>query len=118
MNEATYGASIATARSRLGGVSTVKPWLCNSDATAFQLEPSAHAPWTRTIVGFGIFVSRTQLVALGLFAVAYRHLGLGQQSQKEPLRPRARRASTSSLLPPGIAAAATSAATRPGIPLS
>jgi hypothetical protein len=36
-------------------------------------------------VGFGIFVSRTQLVALGLFAVAYRRLGLGQQSQREPL---------------------------------
>src|ERR1700733_10659719 len=58
MNEATYGASIATARSRLGGVSTVKPWLRSSEATAFQLEPSAHAPWTRTIVGFGMSVSR------------------------------------------------------------
>ena len=33
---------------------TVKPWLCSSEATAFQLDPSAHAPWTRTIVGFGI----------------------------------------------------------------
>ena len=30
-----------------------------------------------------------QLFELGLFAVAYRHLGLGQQSQREPLGPRA-----------------------------
>lgn len=25
---------------------------CSSDATVFQLEPSAQAPWTRTMVGF------------------------------------------------------------------
>src|SRR6478752_4395494 len=49
-----YGASIATDRSRLVGARTVKPWLCSSVATAFQLEASAHAPWTRTIVGFDI----------------------------------------------------------------
>jgi hypothetical protein len=30
-----------------------------------------------------------QLFELGLFAVAYRHLGLGQQSQREPLGLRA-----------------------------
>ena len=49
-----YGASIGTARSRFGGASTVKPWLWSSDATAFQLDASAHAPWTRTMVGFGM----------------------------------------------------------------
>ena len=53
-----YGASIAAPRSRFGGVSTVKPWLCSSVATAFQLDPSAQAPWTRTIVGFGMRGSR------------------------------------------------------------
>jgi hypothetical protein len=52
-----YGASIATARSRFGGASTVKPWLWSSDATAFQLDASAHAPWTRTMVGFGTELS-------------------------------------------------------------
>ena len=52
-----YGASIATPRSRFGGASTVKPWLCSSVATAFQLDASAQAPWTRTIVGFGICFS-------------------------------------------------------------
>ena len=53
-NEATYSASDATPCSRFGGARTVKPWPCRSVATAFQLDASAHAPWTRTIVGFGI----------------------------------------------------------------
>ena len=55
MNEETYGASVATPRSRFGGVRTVNPWPCSSDETAFQLEPSAQAPWTSTIVGFGMW---------------------------------------------------------------
>ena len=38
-------------RSKFVGVKMVKPWPLNPDATAFQLEPSAHAPCTRTIVG-------------------------------------------------------------------
>jgi hypothetical protein len=52
-NDATYAASAATPRSRFGGARTVKSWLCSPAATAFQLDASAHAPWTRTIVGFG-----------------------------------------------------------------
>ena len=44
-------------RAGSGGPMTVKSWLCSSDATAFQLKPSAHAPWTRTMVGFGMSVS-------------------------------------------------------------
>src|SRR5690242_19140994 len=54
MNELMYGASIATARRRFGGARTVNPWLCSPVATAFQLDASAQAPWTRTMVGFGI----------------------------------------------------------------
>src|SRR5215813_1780766 len=46
-----YAASPVTPRSRLGGTRTVKPRPCKSDVTAFQLAPSAQAPWTRTIVG-------------------------------------------------------------------
>ena len=45
---------VAAPRSRFGGAKTVKSWLRSSDATAFQLDPSAQAPWTRTIVGFGM----------------------------------------------------------------
>src|SRR4051794_33858514 len=52
-----YAESVATPRSRFGGPKTVKPWLCSSDATAFQLDASAHAPCTRTIVGLGMSVS-------------------------------------------------------------
>ena len=48
------GGIDATPRSRFGGVRTVNPWPCSSVDTAFQLEPSAHAPWTRTMVGFGM----------------------------------------------------------------
>src|ERR1700750_2570445 len=55
MNEVMYGASIATARSRFVGARTVNPWPWSSDATAFQLDASAQAPWTRTMVGFGIW---------------------------------------------------------------
>jgi hypothetical protein len=57
-NDAMYGASVLTARRRFGGARTVKSWLCSSAATAFQLDASAHAPWTRTIVGFGVAASR------------------------------------------------------------
>ena len=42
---------------RLGGVRTVKPWLWSSTETAFQLDPSAQAPWTRTMVGFDMLCS-------------------------------------------------------------
>src|SRR4051794_24726803 len=49
-----YGASIGTDRRRLGGASTAYPSLCSAEATAFQLEASAQAPWTRTIVGLVI----------------------------------------------------------------
>src|SRR3954470_5814421 len=52
-----YAESVATPRSRFGGPKTVKPWLCSSDATAFQLDASAHAPCTRTTVGLGMSVS-------------------------------------------------------------
>jgi hypothetical protein len=38
-------------------VKTGKPWLRSAAATAFQLDPSAHAPCTRTMVGFGTSVS-------------------------------------------------------------
>jgi hypothetical protein len=55
-NEATYGASVVTPRRRFGGVRTVKPWPCSSVETPFQLEPSAQAPCTSTIVGFAISV--------------------------------------------------------------
>src|SRR3954468_10415424 len=53
-----YGASTATERSRLGGASTMNPCPWSSDATAFQLDASAQAPWTRTIVGFGMWFPR------------------------------------------------------------
>src|SRR6476620_10089108 len=49
-----YGASIETPRNRLVGARTVKSSRCRGDMTAFQLEASAHAPWTRTIVGLGM----------------------------------------------------------------
>jgi hypothetical protein len=52
-----YGASIETPRNRFVGANTVKSSFCRCDATAFQLEASAHAPWTRTIVGLGISYS-------------------------------------------------------------
>ena len=48
-----------TPRSRFGGVNTGKPWLRSADATAFQLDPSAHAPCTNTIVGFGTAILPT-----------------------------------------------------------
>src|SRR6188472_3441257 len=54
MNEVMYGASTETERSRFGGARTVKPWLWSSVATGFQLDASAHAPWTRTMVGCGM----------------------------------------------------------------
>src|SRR5215475_6481041 len=52
-----YGASIETPRNRFVGANTVKASLCRCEATAFQLEASAHAPWTRTIVGLGMSYS-------------------------------------------------------------
>src|SRR4029453_19365083 len=55
-NDAIYGASIETPRNRLVGARTVKSSLWRGDVTAFQLEASAHAPWTRTIVGLGMFL--------------------------------------------------------------
>jgi hypothetical protein len=53
-NEAMYAASPATPRSRFGGAKTVKPRPRRPVATAFQLDASAQAPWTRTMVGCGI----------------------------------------------------------------
>jgi hypothetical protein len=32
------------------------PRIWSSVDTAFQLDPSAQAPWTRTIVGFGVLL--------------------------------------------------------------
>jgi hypothetical protein len=52
-----YAASIETPRNRFVGANTVKSSFCRCDTTAFQLEASAHAPWTRTIVGLGMSYS-------------------------------------------------------------
>src|SRR6476659_3228668 len=68
-NEATYGASVVTPRRRFGGVRTVKPWPCSSAETAFQLEPSAQAPWTSTMLGVvaGMVVTAPSFEGLGHF---------------------------------------------------
>ena len=44
-------------RSKFVGVKMVKPWPLNPDATAFQLELSAHVPCTRTIAGLDMLGS-------------------------------------------------------------
>ena len=88
-NDATYAASPATPCNRFGGVSTVKPWACSSVDTAFQLEPSAQAPWTRTIVGFGMASSIARRPTGCSTPTLYR-----RQEWPAPLRATSRSAST------------------------
>ena len=38
-------------RSGFGGAVTVRPFACSRSITPFQLDASAKAPWTRTMVG-------------------------------------------------------------------
>src|SRR6187402_2434221 len=61
---ATSAASAFTLRSSLGAATTVYPSLCNWPITPFQLDESAKAPWTRTMVGF------SAAKAAGLMAMA------------------------------------------------
>jgi hypothetical protein len=84
-----YAPSVATPRSRFGGAKTVKPWFCSSDATEFQLDPSAHAPCTRTIVGFGMSVSPRSVSELGRLGSAYKWLVGGARRRTARLSPRA-----------------------------
>src|SRR5664279_657975 len=55
-------------RSGVGKTSTVKPSRCRCRTTPFQLELSAHAPWTRTTVGLVVWRTTAGLVAWAAFA--------------------------------------------------
>src|SRR3984957_7819698 len=46
---------------------------------AFQLDPSAHAPWTRTIVGFGMLLPTVRLTSLSLRGTHLSHCVIGLQ---------------------------------------
>ena len=84
---------MTTPRSGLGAASTVYPSACSCSTTAFQLELSAHAPCTSTIVGLGALVALEECLAVAVVVAAVAEMARPVPSSVPAMASEARAAS-------------------------